>query len=107
MGHGMCLIGSEPKLALFDWLRAKAGIFSRVIASSTVPYSDGTTVRYEKVVPDTFFAQLLDCPLCLSMWLAVPATVAWAFNWFWLDVIAVWLALAAVQLLLFGWEHPE
>jgi hypothetical protein len=41
------------------------------------------------------------------MWLAVPATVAWAFNWFWLDVIAVWLALAAVQLLLFGWEHPE
>ncbi|MHA2265734.1 MAG: DUF1360 domain-containing protein [Candidatus Thorarchaeota archaeon] len=91
---------------VFDWLRAKAGIkhVGRPIYTYDGEHAGHAT---DKVVPDTFFAQLLDCPLCLSMWLAVPALVAWALNWFWLDVIAVWLALAAVQLLLFGWERPE
>lgn len=82
---------------VFDWLRAKAGI-----SVSRLGLEDGfKNLRYA----DGFWAELLNCPLCLSVWLAVPATVAYWLNNTGLDIVAIWLAIACVSMFAFGWNR--
>ena len=82
---------------VFDWLRAKVGI--RIVNQ----YPNGESVA----VAEGFWAELLNCPWCMSVWFAVPATVALFLNNLALDLIATWLALSAVSVLLFGWRRQD
>lgn len=86
---------------VFDWLRAKAGI--QEVATYWIGQQKMTTER----VAIGFWAELLNCPLCLSVWLAAMATAALFLNCVACDVAATWLALAGVSLILFGGEKVE
>lgn len=86
---------------VFDWLRARAGI--RVVSTYWIGRQEETTER----VAVGFWAELLNCPLCLSVWLATVATVALFLNCLVLDIVATWLALAGLSLALFGGEKME
>lgn len=91
-----------------DWIRAKAGI--HYIAQNVPIYTYGdaecnSEVTYHKVVPDKFFAKLLDCAKCLSLWVAPVAVVIWYFiSWWPMDLVAIVLATSAVTILLIGKE---
>ena len=96
---------------IFDWLRAKAGISYEAVATFQSDEFGSIKIqpprKFERSVPDKFFAKLLDCPWCLSLWLAVPAAAAYMSHQVVLDVCACWLAMAAVPLLLFGRKRYE
>lgn len=78
-------------------LRAWAGI-SHKITHSTDEFNN-PTVDVEMVVEDNFFAKLLGCPYCISMWLAAFATVGIFFAVAVVtvyDLPAVWLCIAGL-----------
>lgn len=92
---------------VFDWVRYKAGI--RVVKKeqaghfTTTPSWEWTPVEQEWVrEANGFWAKLLNCPLCLSVWFAALATVGLHLRNFHVDIVATWLALAAVSLILYG-----
>lgn len=109
---------------VFDWLRSTTGIACDRLtwyekaryyygmqtegASGTMPdmpqLAEIETVR---ITNGSFFAELLNCPLCLSGWVTIPAVVAFFLRIEQLDWVATWLAVWAVSLLLFGWERVE
>lgn len=78
---------------LIDWLRAKAGVF--------YDYTD--TVRMGK----TFLAKVLNCPHCLSSYISLVAIVGFMSYNYWIDLFALWGAVWAVPLLLFGYKKAE
>lgn len=76
---------------VFDWLRDKLGV---VVIND--PYTDEP-----RQVGINELGRLLACPLCLSVWLSALALCSWWLAWTPLDVIALWLAIAAVSLMVF------
>lgn len=91
---------------VFDWIRAKAGIYYED-ATINISVWDGVqyTSRHEQVekkIAEGFWAELLDCPLCLSVWFSFVAGIAMWPESRLLDAVASWLALAGVSLVLFG-----
>ena len=47
---------------------------------------------------NTFFAKLLDCFYCLSIWVALPFGIG--LGWSWLEKIVLWFALSGAACLL-------
>ncbi len=67
---------------VFDWLRAKAGVwFSEAVGKRTAT---------------SFWGKLLNCPDCLSVWVAVAAVALWLLQLWVLDVLAAWLTVSAI-----------
>jgi len=83
---------------IFDWIRAKAGI---EVTRMTFP---GTPVPQHVRLPNGFFAELLDCPLCLSVWIAAIAVIGYLVGGY-IDYIALWLAIACISMFVFGWHR--
>lgn len=92
-----------------DWLRAKAGVYykesialgeyERLGASLSYP---AASVRYEYGRgAEGFWGELMNCPLCLSGWVAMVAMVGYALKSWVLDVVATWLAVWGVVVLIF------
>jgi len=73
---------------MFDWVRHKAGVW--------------VDSKFKRQHSNTFFSQLLLCPHCLGMWLAVPALTCWYAQSPILDLIATWLAISGLVSVLFG-----
>lgn len=82
---------------VFDWVRAKVGI-------ETTRLGFENNFRLVRTA-NGFWAELLNCPLCLSVWLAVPAAIAFWLNCIGFDIVAVWLAIACVSMFAFGWNR--
>ena len=55
-------------------------------------------VRLRRQAGEGFFAELLDCFYCLSIWIAAP--VAWLIGEGWRERMLLWLALSAGAILL-------
>ena len=68
-----------------DWLRSKAGVW----------FSEA----HGKRTADRFWGQVLNCPDCLSVWVAAIALVALVVNWYVLDALAIWLAMSGAAML--------
>lgn len=70
-------------------------IFSHLREWSGIHYDDNGN----KIVPERFFAELLSCIWCFSMW----AGAFWVLFWWFLPIIAiffaVWPALSAAAIL--------
>jgi hypothetical protein len=98
--HLLCY--ERGPLDVFDWLRSKAGI------EEVTTYMIGRQPRTAtERVAIGFWAELLSCPLCLSVWLSALAVVALLLDWPVLDIGALWLALAGISLVFFGGEKVE
>ena len=55
-------------------------------------------VRLRRHAGQGFFAEVLDCFYCLSIWIAAP--VAWLIGEGWRERVLLWLALSAGAILL-------
>ena len=67
-----------------------------------IAHEDGPfdiVVRIRSKVGHGFFGSLLDCFLCLSLWVAAP--FAWLVAAGWIDRIVAWLALSGAASILF------
>ena len=67
-----------------------------------IAHEDGPfdiVVRIRNKVGHGFFGRLLDCFLCLSLWVAAPFT--WLVAAGWIDRIVAWLALSGAASILF------
>jgi hypothetical protein len=80
---------------VFDWLRAKAGIW----------YSEAVGKRTASI--GGFWGKLLNCPDCLSVWVAVVAVALWLLQLWVLDVLAAWLAVSAICVALINKEKED
>ena len=93
---------------VFARLRAWAGIRtvtrteggSSPLDSSTGQWSPA--FEWEETVAEGFWAELLNCPLCLSVWFSALAVLALYAHKLALDIGAIWLAVAAVSVILFN-----
>lgn len=81
---------------IFDWIRHKAGIFVEAEWIVTPLDAKGTqdVVLQETVHAEGFWAGLLICPFCLSVWFAAIVYFLPAF-------IVDWLSVAGACLFLF------
>ena len=62
---------------VFDWIRHKAGIYYVQIK--------GTNVTETKRRADGFFGKVLNCPLCLSFWIASFFIIPYKLENIWVD----------------------
>ncbi len=86
----------DGPFGIFDWFRSKVGI---TVRTKEVMVTDNETWTTDIVLQDVvhaegFWAELLTCPLCLSVWFA-------AVVHFLPDSILDWLSIAGICLLLF------
>jgi hypothetical protein len=58
----------------------------------------GVFTRLRRIAGDGFFAQLLDCFYCLSLWLAAPLAIVSGKGW--TQQLMLWLALSGAACLL-------
>lgn len=70
------LYEEDGPFRIFLHLRIWAGI------SHKITYTETGEIDVTEVVEDTFMAQLLSCPYCLSVWLSVPAAIGIYYHWF-------------------------
>ncbi len=91
------LTREEGPFGAFDWIRARAGI-RYVFADEGVYVTQNAMPQGRRLVKTVngFWADLLNCPWCLSVWLALPAMACvWWGHWL-PDVVATWLAISAL-----------
>jgi hypothetical protein len=70
---------------------------AHLIAREDGPFD--IVVRVRSKVGHGFFGSLLDCFLCLSLWVSAP--FAWLVAGGWIDRIVAWLALSGAASILF------
>jgi hypothetical protein len=70
---------------------------SHLLAQEDGPFD--VVFRLRRKVGQGFFGTLLDCFLCLSLWIAVPLALLIAEAW--IDRIVAWLALSGGASILF------
>lgn len=83
----------------FYWLIL--GILATWRLSYFFRYEDGPgdiAVRLRQAVDQSFWASLLDCFYCLSLWMALP--FAWLLGTTWQEQLLLWLSLSAGSILL-------
>lgn len=108
------LTREEGPFGLFDWIRAKAGI--HYVFANAGPHEwefinpSLPPSRLVKTV-NGFWADLLNCPWCLSIWLAAPAVACvWWGHWI-PDIVATWLAISALVCMIHDYagleDYPE
>ncbi len=78
----MFAIEDGPK-DIFYRLRIRAGVFVTETPSGPVWASEG------------FLGSVLSCPLCLSVWVAIPFAI-WLGNFTWYTLV-LWLALTGLS----------
>lgn len=81
---------------------------SRMIADEEGPWAIFTKLR-GLAAPDTWVGRGLECIMCVSVWVALPATVmitvlGYADEWLW---PLTWLALSSVTVLIRKWEQKK
>jgi hypothetical protein len=80
----LMLYEEDGPFDVFIWLRIKSGQRHNI---QTVVNESGVTEARAEMVADTFFAKLLDCPYCISMWLSIFAAIGVKTKWFdWLAI---------------------
>ncbi len=89
----------DGPFGIFDWIRHKAGISIEVQQGYEWWWTAAGEVRSEEVSRETvhtdgFWAELLACPLCLSVWFAGLVRLL-------PDFVVDWLSVAGICLLLF------
>lgn len=86
----------DGPFSIFDWIRHKVGIFVKEEEQIFFNNETGCTdVEWGEVVQaDGFWAELLTCPFCLSVWFAGLVHFLPGF-------IVDWLSVAGICLLLF------
>jgi hypothetical protein len=80
---------------VFDWLRAKAGVYYRFELGQ-----QGQQPTYIREA-DGFWGELMNCPLCLSGWVAAPVMIGYLLKSKLLDAVASWLAIWGLVVALF------
>lgn len=99
----MLLYNEDGPFHMFDWLRHKAGI--EVHSYSTSDDQD----NYIEVVERTgegFFAELLNCPYCLSGWVALFMSIGFTTNNYYFEWFAFYGAMwCIVYMLLHAVSH--
>jgi len=70
---------------------------SHLLAQEDGPFD--IVFRFRTKVGQGFFGTLLDCFLCLSLWIALPFAFLIADTW--IDRVAAWLALSGGASILF------
>lgn len=81
---------------------------SRMVSDEEGPWMLFTKLR-GLAKPDTWVGRGMECIMCVSFWVALPATIALAMLGY-IDILAwpfVWLALSAVTVLLRKWEQKK
>lgn len=81
---------------------------SRMISDEEGPFSVFTKLR-GLARPDTWLGRGLECLMCVSVWVALPATVlitlaGYTDVWLW---PLTWLALSSVSVLIRRWEQKK
>jgi len=98
-------------LSLATWrvsklLTGEAGpfnVFLRIRKLAGIVYIDDDPFQ----IPDTFFAQLLSCVWCLSIWVGALWFLAWYLVPKETELIAIPFALSAVAILFEGHISPK
>jgi hypothetical protein len=83
----------------FYWL--VLGVLSVWRISHLVAAEDGpwqAIVRLRRLAGDGFFGQLMDCLMCLSLWVSIPFALALGHDW--REQAMLWLALSGGAILL-------
>ena len=87
----------EGPWEVFAKLRSTAGIHVAEKNQGTWENGNYTITELQgQRIATTFFGKLLNCPMCISVWLSVPAVVAFSLKIWWLDLLAVWLAISGL-----------
>lgn len=81
---------------------------SRMISDEEGPFAVFTWLR-GLAKPDTWAGRGMECIMCVSVWIALPATVmitilGYADIWIW---PLTWLALSAVTVIIRRWEQKK
>lgn len=81
---------------------------SRMLADEEGPWSVFQRLRGH-YPPDTWIGRGLECIMCVSVWIALPATVmltvlGYADVWLW---PLTWLAMSTVTVLIRKWEQKK
>lgn len=74
------LVNEKGPLDIFERLRTLAGIEHTQV---------GDSPEYYKAVSDTFFAQVLDCVWCCSVWVGI----GWSILYYFSPTVSMWIAL--------------
>jgi hypothetical protein len=96
----------EGPAGLFEHLRRWCGVEVRTTKYVVYELDEGTgawgevEVIEEQEVAETASARFISCPLCTSVWLALPAAASLWLGWLFGDVVASWLAIAGITVLL-------
>lgn len=85
-------------LDAFVKLRAAAGV---ITTEKSMYDEEGHFVTKVNREANSFWGELLLCPLCLGVWCAGLATIAVIVNWWVLDVLALWMAMSCVSMFYF------
>jgi hypothetical protein len=96
-----------------DWLTftiAALAVYrvSRMIADEEGPWGVFTWLRAQPT-PQTWLARGLECPMCVSFWVALP-TAAWVCMLGYADLYLwplVWMALSSVTVIIRKWEQKR
>lgn len=87
-----------------DWIDLTVGSLAVWRMSHLIAHEDGpwdVIVRLRAAAGSGTLGRLMDCPYCVSLWLA-PA-VAWMARASWRDRIVWWLALSGAACLIERW----
>lgn len=98
---------------MHDWLTflmAALAVYrvSRMVTDEEGPWSAFTWLRSQPA-PQTWLARGLECIMCVSFWVALPAALllillGYADTWLW---PVVWMALSAVTVVIRKWEQKR
>lgn len=72
---------------IFDWLRAKAGIFHTLYTEEN---ESGKLETKVETTAEGFWAELLNCPYCLCGWFSIVAVIGLRTKNKVLELIALW-----------------
>lgn len=87
----MLLYNEDGPWSIFDWLRFKAGVrIEQVVVMSNSP--DESYQEWQRT-GEGFFAELLNCPYCISGWLSLLMLVGLVTKWLPFELLASWGAI--------------
>lgn len=82
----LLLYEEDGPFDMFDWLRAKAGIRHEIYTEEN---ESGKLETKVDTIAEGFWAKVLDCPYCISGWIAIAATIGVFAN----NQYADWVAM--------------
>lgn len=95
----------EGPAGIFKYVRRRFGVRVRTTKYIVYELDEGTgawgevEVIGEEEVVESASARFITCPLCVSVWLALPAVIGVFIQTLYFDIVASWLALASITVL--------